>query len=107
MGTADSILKKLDNATYLLELVRNEIEKSVIDSILEFGNGYGEKLEIRDIQEDDGRVLEGFGTILDRNKGILIEFRDGRQIPLHQFETDAMYDLLSESIPHCWTIQFN
>ncbi len=93
MDPSDSILKKLDNITYILELTRSEIENAVTDSLLEFGGGYSEKLEIRDIEEEDGKILEGFFTILDRDKGVIIEFKDGKQVHLGSLETDNMYDL--------------
>jgi hypothetical protein len=93
MDPSDSILKKLDNITYILELTRNEIENAITDSLLEFGDGYSEKLEIKDVEEDDGKILQGFFAILDRDKGVIIEFRDGKKVPLNSLETDNMYDI--------------
>ncbi len=93
METGDSILKKLDNITYLIEVARKEMEIAVTDSLLEFGSGYSEKMEVKDVQEDDGSVLEGFKVVLDQNKGVIIEFKDGKSVPFSGFETDNMYDI--------------
>lgn len=93
METGDSILKKLDNITYFLEVVRKEMENAVTDSLLEFGNGYSEKMEVKDVQEDDGSVLEGFKVVLDQNRGVIIEFKDGKSVPFSGLETDNMYDI--------------
>lgn len=93
MDLSDSIFKKLDNITYILELARTEIEKTLMDSMLEYGGGYSEKLEIHDIEEDDGKILEGFFITLDRDKGIIIEFKDNKKIQFNSLETDNMYDI--------------
>lgn len=85
-------LKKLDNLTYLLQVVRDEIENTITDTLLELGDPRSEKLEVPDVAEDDGGILEGFSVFLDDEKGLLIEFRDGQVIPLCTMDTDDMYD---------------
>jgi hypothetical protein len=69
------------------------MENAVTDSLLEFGNGYSEKMEVKDVQEDDGSVLEGFKVVLDQNRGVIIEFKDGKSVPFSSLETDNMYDI--------------
>ena len=93
MDRSDSILKKLDNITYLMELVRSEIDHATYESLLEYGDDKKGILEIKDITEENGSVLEGFNARVDNEKGVVIEFRDGREIPFYDFETDNMYDI--------------
>jgi hypothetical protein len=93
MDRSDSIVKKLENITYLMELVRSEIDRATFDSLTDYGDGKKGSVEIKDITEEDGSVLEGFTASLDKDKGVLIEFRDGRKTPFYSFETDNMYDL--------------
>jgi len=93
MDVSNSVMKKIDNLTYLLELVRDEMANSITDSLLEFASGYSEKFVVGDVTEEDGGVLEGFAVVLDRDKGVLIEFKDGELVPFYSLETDDMFDL--------------
>ncbi len=93
MNRNDSIFKKLENITYLMELMRDELERAVIDSLLEYGIGYNGKLEVTDITEDDGSILEGFFVTMSQEEGVSVEFRDGKKYPYASLETDNMYDL--------------
>jgi hypothetical protein len=93
MDVSNSIIKKLDNLTYLLELVRDEMENAITDSLLEFASGYSEKFEVSDVTEEDGGILEGFFVVLDKDKGVLIEFKDEQLVPFYSMETDDMFDI--------------
>ncbi|HPA73979.1 MAG TPA: hypothetical protein PKY31_17030 [Spirochaetota bacterium] len=93
MDRNDSLGRKIDNITYLMELVRAEVDHAAFDSLTDYGEGANNAVEVKDVTEEDGSVLEGFVASLDREKGVIIEFRDGRKIPFYTFETDTMYDL--------------
>ncbi len=93
MDRNDSIIKKLENITYLMELVRSEIDRATYDSLTDYGEVGKNKVEIQDITEGNGSILEGFTASIDNEKGVIITFRDGRVLPLYSFETDNMYDL--------------
>ncbi len=93
MDASNSVMKKIDNLTYMLELVRDEMENAITDSLLEFTSGYSEKFEVKDVTEEDGGILEGFSVVLDKDKGVLIEFKDGEQVSFYSLETDEMYDI--------------
>ena len=93
MNHNDSIFKKLENITYLMELVRSEIEHATEDSFIDYKDESSERMEIKDITEEDGTTLEGFFIFLEEEEGLIIEFKDGTKIPLHNIETDNMYDI--------------
>ncbi|HON79318.1 MAG TPA: hypothetical protein PK544_12555 [Spirochaetota bacterium] len=93
MNQHDSIFKKLENITYLMELVRSEIEHATEDSFIDYKSESSERMEIKDITEEDGTTLEGFFIFLEEEEGLIVEFKDGTKVPLHSLETDNMYDL--------------
>ncbi len=93
MNRTESILKKLDNITYMLELVRSEMEQMITDSLLDAGTNYNQKLEIKELHEDTKKVLEGFHVSLDQDKGVVVEFQDGEEIPFSALDSDEMYDI--------------
>ncbi|HDP79961.1 MAG TPA: hypothetical protein ENN21_03865 [Spirochaetes bacterium] len=93
MDISDTIIRRIDNITYLLDLLRNEVEESIIASLDDYGMAPREKLDIEDITEEDGKVIEGFHVLINDDNDISIEFRDGRTLPLSVFETDNMYDI--------------
>ncbi len=93
MNQNDSVFKKLENITYLMELVRAEIERATEDSFYEFTDDSCDRIEVKDFKEDDGTTLEGFFVTIDDEDGLMIEFKDGTKTPFHSFETDNMYDL--------------
>jgi len=93
MQRSDSLVRKLENITYFMELVRDEIERAVEDTFLEYTTESCPRLEIKDTEEEDGAILEGFTVTLDDSEGIVIEFADGSSHPLHSLETDNMYDM--------------
>lgn len=109
MNQHDSIFKKLENITYLMELVRSEIEHATEDSFIDYKDESCEKMEIKDIIEEDGTTLEGFFLFIEEEEGLIIEFKDGTKIPLHSVETDNMYDifvrihsaLIDETVGYC------
>ncbi|TAL35128.1 MAG: hypothetical protein EPN93_11100 [Spirochaetes bacterium] len=93
MNRTETILKKLDNVTYLLELIRSEMEGMITESLLDAGTTYNKKLEIKELHEDTKKVLEGFHVSLDQDKGVLVEFQDGEEIPFSALDSDEMYDI--------------
>lgn len=93
MNQHDSIFKKLENITYLMELVRSEIENATEDSFMDYKSESSERMEIKDIEEEDGTILEGFYLFIEEEEGLIIEFKDGTRIPMHSVETDNMYDI--------------